>query len=69
MSAHVLGHLLRLPRLVSADWRPRERVPGSWLRATVVAGTLVAGAIVALATVPLIHPWVQWAHAFRFGDG
>jgi hypothetical protein len=68
MSAHVLGHVLKLPRLISADWRPRERAPGSWLRATVVAGALVAGAIVALATLPLIHPWVHWAGSFH-GDG
>ena len=69
MSAHLLGHVLKLPRLVSADWRPRERAPGSWLRATVVAGALVAGAIVAVATLPLIHPWVHWVQSFHGGDG
>ena len=61
MSAHVLGHVLELPRLVSADWRQRERAPGSWLRATVVASALVTGAILAVATLPLAQPWLQWS--------
>lgn len=47
MSLHVLGHLLELPGLASADWRrhgPREaRLAGAGLRAGVLAGSLVLG--------------------------
>jgi len=57
MSLHVLGHLLELPRLASADWRrhgPREaRLAGAGLRAGVLAGALVLGVglgFVALST-------------------
>ena len=57
MSAHVLGHLLPLPRLAAADWRREERLPGSSLRRWLLAGSLVAGLILALATVHLAGPW------------
>jgi hypothetical protein len=65
MGLHVLAHVLRLPRLVTADWKPAERLPGASLRAWIVVGTLVAGAVLAVATVHLAAPW----HSFHSFDG
>ena len=65
MSAHVLGHLVRVPRLAAADWRRDERLAGSSLRRWLLAGSLVAGLVLALATVHLAGPW----HAFAGLDG
>ena len=61
MSAHVLAHALRVPRLAAADWRRDERLPGSSLRRWLLAAALVAGLILALATVHLAGPWHQFA--------
>ena len=68
MSAHVLGHALKLPGLVRADV---DRVlPGSRLRQFIVAGAVVAGMIAAVATLPLAHDWVHWAaQHHRHHDG
>jgi hypothetical protein len=65
MSAHVLGHLVHVPGLASADWRHHEALPGSALRRWLLAGSLVGGLILALATVHLAGPW----HAFVGLDG
>ena len=65
MSAHVLGHLVRVPRLASADWRGHDRLAGSAVRRWLLAGSLVAGLILALATVHLAGPW----HGFVGLDG
>ena len=65
MSAHVLGHLVRVPRLAAADWRAREALAGSSARRWLLAGSLVAGLILALATVHLAAPW----HGFVGLDG
>jgi hypothetical protein len=56
-AAHVLAHLVRVPRLASADWRAHGAVPGSSLRRWLVAGSLVAGLVLAVATVHLAGPW------------
>ncbi len=61
MSAHVLAHVLRVPRLAAADWREDEPLPGSSLRRWLLAGSLVAGLILAVATVHLAVPWHQFA--------
>ena len=61
MSAHVLAHLLRVPRLAAADWRDDDPLPGSSLRRWLLAGSLVAGLILAVATVHLAGPWHQFA--------
>lgn len=61
MSAHVLAHALRVPRLAAADWREDEPLPGSSLRRWLLAGALVAGLILALATVHVAGPWHQFA--------
>ena len=60
MSAHVLAHVLRVPRLAAADWREDEPLPGSSLRRWLLAGSLVAGLILAVATVHLAGPWHQF---------
>ncbi len=60
MGAHVLAHLLPLPRLAAADWRREEALPGSSLRRWLLAGSLVAGLILAVATVHLAGPWHQF---------
>lgn len=61
MALHVLGHLLELPSLASADWRRaggREaRLSGTGLRFAVLGASLVAGVALALATLSLIDPW------------
>lgn len=60
MSLHVLGHLLELPGLASADWRrgaPRVRWVG--LRAAVLAAAILAGVAVALVTEPLASGWLS----------
>jgi hypothetical protein len=60
MSAHVLAHLFRVPRLAAADWRREEALAGSSLRRWLLAGSLVAGLVLAVATVHLAGPWHQF---------
>ena len=60
MGAHVLAHVLPLPRLAAADWRREEGLPGSSLRRWLLAGSLVAGLTLAVATVHLAGPWHQF---------
>jgi hypothetical protein len=62
MSVHVLGHLLRVPRLASADWRHRPGIPGSRLRRGIVAAVLLAGLTLALATLSSAHAWEHFRH-------
>jgi hypothetical protein len=63
MSVHVLGHLLELPTLASADWRRdggREaELAGAGLRLTLLGTSLLAGVAVALATFSLASPWLS----------
>lgn len=64
---HVLAHLPPIPGLVVADWRrrpipPEQRVPGTWWRQLLLAGTIVAGAVLAIATVRYAHPWQHYHH-------
>lgn len=56
---HVLGHVLRVPGLVSADYRgPRAGRRGSLLRQSGVALALVGGLILAVATLQYAAPWL-----------
>jgi uncharacterized protein (DUF983 family) len=74
-AVHVLAHVRPIPGLVAADWRRRpvpaeRRVPGTFWRQLLLAGTIVAGAIVAIATVRYAQPWVHWFAAHHgHGDG
>jgi hypothetical protein len=62
MSLHVLGHLLELPRLASADWRRhggREaRLAGSGLRAAAVAVAIGVGVPLGVLALSLGKPWL-----------
>ena len=62
MSAHVLGYVLRLPRLVGADLSDASRASGASVRRVVLAAALVAGATLAIATLPLARPWLHRSH-------
>lgn len=57
-AVHVLGHLLHLPGLASADFRgPRGRRRGSLWRRAAVATALVAGLVLAVVAVRYSAPW------------
>jgi hypothetical protein len=62
MSLHVLGHLLELPRLASADWRrhgPREaRLAGAGMRASALALAIVAGVALGFFALSIGKPWL-----------
>jgi hypothetical protein len=62
MALHVLGHLLELPHLASADWRqsgPREaRLAGAGLRISAIAVTLVFGVALGFLALSLGKPWL-----------
>jgi hypothetical protein len=67
MGAHVLAHVLKLPRLVRADYV--DRASGSYLRQLAVAAALVAGIVVAIAALPAAHDWAHWAALHHHRDG
>jgi hypothetical protein len=67
-AVHVLGHVRRLPALVSADWGRAHRVGGTALRMGLVVAVLLAGLALAALTFPLAHAWVVWVSAFHFHD-
>ncbi len=48
MTIHVLGHARETPRLVSADWRPRQKLAGRGVRAVVVVATLGLGIVLGI---------------------
>jgi hypothetical protein len=62
MSLHVLGHLLELPRLASADWRrnaPREaRLAGAGMRASALAAAIVGGVALGFLALSVGRPWL-----------
>ncbi|MBS1887278.1 MAG: hypothetical protein JSU06_08825 [Actinobacteria bacterium] len=61
MSLHVLGHLLELPRLASADWRrngPREaRLAGVGMRVSAISAALVLGLALGFLALSVGKPW------------
>ncbi|MCX4744757.1 hypothetical protein OG455_04350 [Kitasatospora sp. NBC_01287] len=70
MTAHVLSHVWRLPRLIGADLRIRSARPGSGsgriggaaARWSLLALALGAGLAIALAGSPLASHWSTAAH-------
>jgi hypothetical protein len=62
MSLHVLGHLLELPRLASADWRrhgPREaRLAGAGMRASALVAAIIAGVALGFLALSVGKPWL-----------
>ena len=67
--AHVLYHVLRVPRLAIADWRRRERVGGAATRQWLILAALVLGVVLAWTTLPLAEPWLAPLRHFFGGDG
>lgn len=63
LGAHVLGHLGRLPRAVSADLSTRDALAGSRRRLLLIAGVVVIGAIAAVVVLPY---GTAWLHFHRF---
>jgi hypothetical protein len=63
MTAHVLGHLLELPKLALPDWRRRggreAALAGAGMRIALLATSLVAGLALALATISVASPWLN----------
>jgi hypothetical protein len=57
MSLHVLTRVLRLPRLVAADWWHGDALGGRRVRQLLLTGTLVAGLGVAVLTFPVVDHW------------
>ncbi len=62
MTVHVLGHLLEVPRLASADWRrhgPREaRLAGAGGRIALLGASLLAGVGLAAVSLSAASPWL-----------
>jgi hypothetical protein len=62
MAGHVLGHLLELPRLASADWRrhgPREaQLAGGGTRIALLGASLLAGVGLAGISLSAAGPWL-----------
>jgi hypothetical protein len=62
MTAHVLGHLLEVPVLASADWRragPTEaRLAGAGPRVLATGSAVLCGALLAGLTLSLARPWL-----------
>ena len=61
MTLHVLGHLLEVPSLASADWRragPAEaRLAGAGLRTLSLTSAILAGVALAVLTYSAAQPW------------
>jgi hypothetical protein len=62
VAVHVLGHLLELPGLASADWRrngPREaRLAGAGMRAAALAAAIVLGVGLGFLALSVGKPWL-----------
>jgi hypothetical protein len=61
MTLHVLGHLLEVPSLASADWRkagpPEARLAGAGARALTLATAILSGVALAALTFSAARPW------------
>jgi hypothetical protein len=62
ISLHVLGHLLELPRLASADWRrsgPREaRLAGAGMRTLALGTAIAVGIPLGFLALSVGKPWL-----------
>lgn len=61
MGIHVLGHLLQVPRLASADWRrvtPEAAIPGSTLRIVALTAALGGGLVVGAVGLSVAGGWL-----------
>jgi len=63
MAAHVLGHLLEVPRLALPDWRrqgpPVATLAGAGTRIATLGAALITGAALALVTLPAADAWLR----------
>jgi hypothetical protein len=66
MALHVLGHALRVPRVLAGELHPDRGVGESRARLLLVAASVVAGATIAVALAPTTTSWVHWV---RSADG
>ena len=58
MSIHVLTRVLKLPRLIVADWWRRDGVVrGRRVRQLLLTSTVAAGLVLALVTLPAVDHW------------
>jgi hypothetical protein len=62
MSIHVLGHILRLPKLAVPDVHDARRAWSARLRLSLVAATILLGTALAVSTLPLTHVWTHAVH-------
>jgi hypothetical protein len=62
MALHVLGHVLEVPRLASADWRrqgPCEaRLAGAGMRVSALGGAIVLGVALGFLALSVGKPWL-----------
>lgn len=62
MTLHVLGHLLEVPGLATADWRrevPREaRLAGAGARTLALGAAIGGGVALAFLTLSMARPWL-----------
>ncbi|MFP5388644.1 MAG: hypothetical protein ACLGG5_05015, partial [Thermoleophilia bacterium] len=62
MTLHVLGHLLEVPSLASADWRragpPEARLAGAGMRTLSLATAILLGVALAVLTFSAAQPWL-----------
>jgi hypothetical protein len=63
MTAHVLGHLIEVPRLALPDWRRRggreAALAGAGLRISILMATILAGVALGVAGLALAGPWLS----------
>jgi hypothetical protein len=60
MSLHVLGHLLELPEMASADWRRTRdaRLAGAGMRFASLAVAIVVGVGLGFLALSVGKPWL-----------
>jgi hypothetical protein len=62
ISAHVLGHLLELPRLATSDWRrsaPEARLAGAGPRILLLAGAVTGGLALGFLGLSVAGSWLS----------
>jgi hypothetical protein len=57
MSIHVLTRVLKLPRLIAADWWRGDASRGRRIRQLLLTGTLASGLALAVLTLPVVDHW------------
>jgi hypothetical protein len=68
MSAHVLGHLPEVLRMLGSGPSAERHVAGRAGRAIALSGAIVGGLVLALAVLPQFSAWTTWM-AHRIASG